>query len=172
MACGVAGIWGPELAPAAAGTIHFADLEAEVRDLIVVAGQSCPPGSAARRHAIGMRGCGAGTGSGCGSWQDDQRTAEAPGGGARRDDGLPRLAGTADPGRGRDAASRTGRAWLRAAAGPPADGRIRPPRDGGALAPGRPSGRARGAAVLLGVHRPAVLGALAPVLGPRGPARP
>jgi hypothetical protein len=30
----VADIWGPELGPAAADTVHFADLEAEVRDLI------------------------------------------------------------------------------------------------------------------------------------------
>jgi hypothetical protein len=30
----VAGIWGPELGPAATDTVHFADLESEVRDLI------------------------------------------------------------------------------------------------------------------------------------------
>jgi len=30
----VADIWGPELGPAATDTVHFADLESEVRDLI------------------------------------------------------------------------------------------------------------------------------------------
>ena len=109
------------------------------------------------------------------SWQGDQRATAAPGGGARRDHRLPGLAGPEGPGQRPDPGGGARRAGRGAAPGPrPAGGGRRPARGaaGRAVAPGGPPGRALGPAIRLGVHGPALLGALAPVLGPRRPARP
>src|SRR5579863_4858258 len=104
------------------------------------------------------------------SWLRDQRATAAPGGGPRRDDRLPGLAGPEDPGGRPDPRGRPRRAGRGAAAGPgPARGGREPVRGaaGRAVAPGGPPGRSGGPAVRLGLHGPALRAAFAPVLGPR-----